>query len=152
MISARNKKILLIVNDDPDILELLQRHLASREYETLIARGKGEAIHILETTPIDLGIINLNKPIAGGHDLVRLIRKNFLHTEVMIVTGSVAIREAIAAAKEGAAEYLVKPFTEEELFAGVQKALAKLGVHQAAGAQAYLGKSAYETSAPRSIY
>jgi two-component system response regulator AtoC len=85
----------------------------------------GEATRVLAARPIDLVIINPEMPKARGHDLVKYIRKNFNDTAVMIVTGYATIREAIAAAKAGAAEYLVKPFTEEELFAVVRKALGK---------------------------
>jgi len=152
MTSLSNKKTLLVVNDDPNTLELLQRHLASQEYETLVAKDMVEAIRILETTPVDLVIIDLNILKADGHDLIKRLRENFLHTEVMIVTGYAAIREAVAAAKAGAAEYLVKPFTEEELFAVVQKALGKLSVRQAVKVQAYPSMSAPEISTQNSFY
>ena len=123
-----NPERILIVNDDPRMRELLQRHLCSQGYDVVTTPSVGEATRVLATRPIDLAITELKMPKASGHDLVKHIRKNFNHTEVMIVTGYAAIRETVAAAKAGAAEYLVKPFTEEELFAVVRKALGKLSV------------------------
>ena len=123
---STNQEHIILVNDDPRMRELLQRHLCSQGYEVVTTPSVSEATHVLATKPIDLVIIDPEMPKAKGHDLVKYIRKNFNDTAVMIVTGYARIREAIAAAKAGAAEYLVKPFTEEELFAVVQKALGKL--------------------------
>jgi len=147
-----NPDRILIVNDDPRMRELLQRHLCSQGYEVVTTPSVGEATRVLATRPIDLVITDLEMPKASGHDLVKYLRENFNHTEVMIVTGYATIREAVAAAKAGAAEYLVKPFTEEELFAVVQKALGKLSVRQVAEAQAYPGISAVESSTPNSFF
>jgi len=137
MAPATDKERILIVNDDPRMRELLQRHLCSQGYDVVTTSSVGEATRVLVTRPIDLVITDLEMPKASGHDLVKYLRKNFLHTEVMIVTGYAAIREAIAAAQAGAAEYLVKPFTEEELFAVVQKALGKRSVRQIGKTQAF---------------
>jgi len=146
-----NPDRILIVNDDPRMRELLQRHLCSQGYDVVTAPSVGEATRVLATRPIDLVITDLEMPKASRHDLVKYLRENFNDTEVMIVTGYATIREAVAAAKAGAAEYLVKPFTEDELFAVVQKALGKLSVRQAVEAQAYPGISAAESSMPNSF-
>lgn len=152
MIPLMNQERILIVNDDPRMRELLQRHLCSQGYDVVTTPSVGEATCILATRPIDLVITDLEMPKASGHDLVKYLRANFNHTEVMIVTGYATIREAVSAAKAGAAEYLVKPFTEEELFVVVQKALGKLSVRHAVEAQAYPGISAPETSAQNRFY
>jgi FixJ family two-component response regulator len=64
----------------------------------------------------------MKMPKRSGLDLVKYVRENMKNTEVMIVTGYATIKGAIAAAKTGALEYLIKPFTEAELLAVVQRA------------------------------
>jgi DNA-binding NtrC family response regulator len=70
-------------------------------------------------------------PKASGLDLVRHVRENLKDTEVMIITGYASIEGAVQAVKSGAEEYLSKPFTDEELFAAVQRVLEKLHLRRA---------------------
>jgi len=68
----------------------------------------------------------LKIPRASGLDLVRHIRENFANTEVIIITGYATFQGAVDAVKIGAEDYLPKPFTNEELYSAVEKALSKL--------------------------
>ena len=90
-----------------------------------------EAIRILERTPVDLVITDLKMPKASGLDLIRHVRENLKDTEVVLITGYATIEGAVQAIKTGAEEYLSKPFTDEELFAAVQRALEKLHLRRA---------------------
>jgi DNA-binding NtrC family response regulator len=92
----------------------------------LTAKGVVEAIRVLGTTPIDLVITDMKMPKNSGLELVKYIRENMKNTEVMIVTGYATIKGAIADAETGALEYLIKPFTEEELLAVVRRAFDKM--------------------------
>ena len=131
MSSLTDKKTLLVVNDDPSMLELLQRHLASQGYKVLTAKGEVEAIRVLSTMPIDLVITEIKMPQGSGLDLVKHVRENMKNSEVMILTGYATIEGVIAAAETCALEYLVKPFTEEELLAVVQRAFDKMQIRRA---------------------
>jgi DNA-binding NtrC family response regulator len=130
MAPITDKDRILIVDDDPNMLELLRRNLSTLEDEVLTASGVTEAIGILDRTPIDLVITDMKMPARNGLDLIRHVRINCKNAEVMVVTGYAT--EAIRAARAGAEEYLVKPFTEEELFSVVQRALDKLHIRRAA--------------------
>ncbi len=134
--SNLEKENILVVDDAPDTLEVLQRNLTSQGYKVFIASGAVEAIKILEATPIDLVITDLKMPKVSGLDLVRHVRENFKDTEVMMITGYPSIEGAVKAVKTGAEEYLAKPFTDEELLSAVQRALDKL--HMRATGQAQL--------------
>lgn len=144
MAPVTDKECLLIVDEDPNMLELLRRHLSVKGYDVVSATGVSKATQILAARPIDLVITVLMMPEGSGHDLIRHIRRNFKLTEVLIVTSSAAIRETVRAAKAGGAEYLVKPFTEDELFAAVQRALSKLRARQPGQAHTYLTKMAQD--------
>jgi DNA-binding NtrC family response regulator len=130
MTSLTDKERILIVDDDPNMLELLRRNLSTLEDEVLTASGVTEAIGILDKTPIDLVITDMKMPARSGLDLIRHVRENCRNAEVMVVTGYAT--EALRATRAGAEEYLVKPFTEDELFSVVQKALNKLHTHRVA--------------------
>lgn len=129
--SSSKKERILVVDDVPDTLEVLQRNLTSQGYQVLTAPGVVEAIRILEGTPVDLVITDLKMPGGSGLDLIRHVRENFKDAEVMMITGYATIEGAVEAVKTGADEYLPKPFTEEELFSAVDRALKKLYMRRA---------------------
>jgi len=125
--TARSKKAsILVVDDVPDTVEVLQRNLTAEGYTVFTAPGVSEAIGITESAPIDLVITDLKMPKISGIDLVRHVRENLRDTEVILITGYPSIEGAVEAVKTGAEEYLPKPFTDEELFAAVRRALGKL--------------------------
>lgn len=126
MTHSNQKERLLVVDDAPQTLEVLQRNLTSKGYQVFTAQSVAEAIRILETTTVDLVITDLKMPKVSGIDLVRHVRENFKDTEVMMITGYPTIEGAVKAIKTGAEEYLIKPFTDEELFSAVRRTLDKL--------------------------
>lgn len=132
---SKKKEHILVVDDSPDMLEVLQRNLQSKGYRVFIAPGAVEAIKILESTPMDLVITDLKMPEINGLSLVRHIQENFKNTEVIMITGYPSIEGAVEAVKTGAEEYLAKPFTEEELFSAVKHVLDKLHMHRAVRVQ-----------------
>jgi DNA-binding NtrC family response regulator len=126
MQSPPNRETILVVDDVPNTVEVLQRNLSSQGYTVLTAPGVAEALSILEGTPVDLVITDFKMPKASGLDLVRHVRENLKGVEVIMITGYPSIEGAVTAVKIGAEEYLAKPFTDEELYAAVRRALAKL--------------------------
>jgi two-component system response regulator HydG len=120
------KERLLVVDDAPATLELLERNLASQGYQVFSASNAADAIKILNGTPIDLVITDFKMPEVSGLDLIRHVRENFKNTEVMMITGFPTVEGAVEAVKTGAEEYLTKPFTDEELFSAVLRVLDKL--------------------------
>jgi two-component system response regulator HydG len=120
-----NKERILVVDDAPDTLELLQRNLISQGYQVFTATNVLEAIKFLKGTPVDLVITDLKMPGISGLDLVRHVRENMPDTEVMMITGYPTIEGAVKAVKTGAEEYLTKPFTDAELFSAVRRTLDK---------------------------
>ncbi|MDI9571079.1 MAG: sigma-54 dependent transcriptional regulator [Pseudomonadota bacterium] len=124
MKDPRNKRIL-VVDDTPDALDILQRNLASKGHCVFTVSNAADAVKILESASIDLVITDYKMPRISGLDLIRHIRSNFHETEVIMVTGYASVKGAVEAVKMGAEEYLPKPFTDEELFSAVDRALNK---------------------------
>jgi len=129
------KEHILVVDDAPATVEVLERNLRSEGYRVFTAPGVAEAIEILEGKPIDLVITDLKMPKVSGLDLVRHVRDNYRDTEVMMITGYATINGAVEAVKTGAEEYLSKPFTDEELFSAVRRVLDKLHIRRAGRVQ-----------------
>jgi len=126
MSSSAEKESILVVDDCPSTLEVLQRNLAAEGYRVFTSSGVAEAIEVLERTNLDLVITDLKMPKVSGLDLVRHVRENFEDTEIIVITGYPSIEGAVEAVKTGAEEYLAKPFTDEELLSAVRHALDKL--------------------------
>jgi len=124
-ISAERSRIL-VVDDAPETLELIQRNLAANGYHVFTAPGALEAIRLLDSTPVDLVVTDLKMPKVSGLDLVQHVRENLKQTEVMVITGYPTIQGAVTAVKAGSQEYLTKPFTDEELLSAVVRALDTL--------------------------
>ena len=125
---------ILAVDDSPDTLEILRRNLAFRGFDILTAGGVEEAVRLLNTTPVAMVITDIRMPGADGFDLIRHVRENFKGTEILVITGFPTVEGAVRAVKAGAEEYLAKPFTDEELFGAVDRAIEKLRIRRKAEA------------------
>lgn len=121
-----NNGCILVVDDSEDMLEVLRRNLTLKGYKTYTVQSVPDAIKILDSTKVDLVITDLKIPEVGGLELIKHIRANFKNIEVLVITGYPSIQGAVDAVKTGAEEYLVKSFTDEELFAAVQRSFDKL--------------------------
>lgn len=117
---------ILIVDDSSETREILQRTLTAQGYTASTASGVHEAVRILNQTRIDLVITDLRMPKISGLDLIRHVHENFSDTAVIMITGYASIGSAVTAVKEGAENYISKPFTDEELFTAVKTALSKV--------------------------
>jgi len=131
MAKATGNERILIVDDSIDTLEMVQRNLKSKGYRTFTAVSVVEAINILKSTPIDLVITDIKMPKVSGYDLIEHIKENFKEIETVVITGFPSIEGAVKSLKIGAEEYLPKPFTDDELFSIVERALEKLLMRKA---------------------
>ncbi len=126
------RRTILVVDDAAATLEVLQRNLEGAGYSVLTAPAAAPALHILERDRVDLVITDLKMPNVSGLELVRHVRDNLPDTEVMMITGFASVEGAVEALRSGAEDYLAKPFTDDELFAAVARALEKLRLREAA--------------------
>jgi len=122
---------ILIVDDSPDTLEIVKRNLKTKGFSVYTSESVEQAIGILEVQPVDLVITDMKMPKTSGIDLIQHIRDNYQDTEVMMITGYATVENAVSAMKAGAEEFLPKPFTKEELYSAVERALEKLSLKKA---------------------
>ena len=119
---------ILAVDDTVTTLEVVRRNLESQGYKVLTTTSAHAAIEILETTSVDLVITDLRMPEVGGLDLIRHIRATYPSIGVIMITGFASVDSAVSAMREGAEDYLAKPFTDEELLASVTRVLKDVQV------------------------
>ena len=117
------KANILIVDDDFDMLELLQRQLHDQNFHAYKASNVLEAINILKYSRIDLLITDLQMPQVDGIALIKYVSDHYPKLPTLVITGFPSIDGALEAMKSGAVDYLIKPFTKEELKNAVAKAL-----------------------------
>ncbi|WP_067037476.1 sigma-54-dependent transcriptional regulator [Allomuricauda sp. CP2A] len=119
---ALHKENILVVDDDIHILELLSRQLKALDYHIYKAISVKEALYILNDSPIDLLITDIQMPEVDGLQLLKYVNEHFPKMPKLVVTGYPSVDGALEVIKSGAIDYLTKPFTKEELRQSVEKA------------------------------
>lgn len=117
------KENILIVDDDYDMLELLQRNLKLLDFHTYKASSVSEAVAILKSSTVDLLITDLQMPGINGLELIKFTQEHFPEVPKLVVTGYPSLDSAINSVKSGALDYLVKPFKSEELKKAIEDIL-----------------------------
>lgn len=99
----------LIVDDEPDIRELLEITLGRMKLDTRCARNVAEAREWLAREPFDLCLTDMRLPDGTGQELVQLIQQRYPQTPVAMITAYGSLETAINALKAGAFDFLTKP-------------------------------------------
>jgi two-component system response regulator HydG len=116
---------ILVVDDDPQMRQSLANLLRREKYLVTEASGGEQAIDLLGREVFDLTITDLHMEPMSGMDLLRSIKQNHAHTEVIVVTAFGSIDTAVDAMKLKAFDYVTKPFQVDEILLRVQNALEK---------------------------
>ncbi len=140
-----NKKQVLVIDDEPDIRELLELTLGRMNLETRSAANMDEARHLLQSFPFDLCLTDMRLPDGNGIDLVRHIQEKYPHLPVAVITAHGSMETAIAALKAGAFDFVSKPLDLNDLRNIVRSALkvnqAPIPVAEGKGVERMLGQS-----------
>lgn len=114
---------ILVVDDSPETIELIKRNLESEGYNIVSANSVQSAVRLLNSLSIDMVITDLKMPGESGLELIRHVTENLKGVGTLVITGFPSIQGAVESIRIGAEEYLVKPFTDEELFKAVERVL-----------------------------
>jgi two-component system response regulator PilR (NtrC family) len=114
---------LLIVDDEAGMCEFLEIILQKNGYQVSSRQSARAAIKDLETGTFDLVISDINMPKMSGLELLRLIKEKSPSTEVIMITAYASTDTAIQAMKQGAYDYIIKPFNNDEILLTIKKAL-----------------------------
>lgn len=108
---------LLIVEDQIPLLDSLTRGLREEGYEVLPAATIAEALVHIHDKPVDVIVLDLMLPDRDGLSLIRELRESGFANPILITTARDAIEDRVAGLDTGADDYLIKPFSFEELLA-----------------------------------
>lgn len=120
-------EVILIVDDDPDILRVVEVNLRLHGFEVLPARSGPEALALLENHRPDLALVDLMMPGMDGVELTRRLRADPMVTALPIImlTAKALTSDKVAGLAAGADDYIVKPFDTSELVARVKATLRR---------------------------
>ena len=138
---TRGQPKVLIVDDEPDLLELLEMTLSRMGLDTSRAESVADAKRLLDSTPFDLCLTDWNLPDGEGLRVVEHITQKALDVPVAVITAFGSPENAVAALKAGAFDYLAKPVALEQLRALVKQALKVPEKPQSATSYQLLGES-----------
>jgi DNA-binding NtrC family response regulator len=119
----QRKTHLLVVDDDPVTLDLLKEVLTQEGHEVTVALGGEEAIAKGMEAPIDIVITDVRMEDKDGMEVLRAFKKQSPETTVIMITAFGSIETAIEAIREGAFDYISKPFKLDEITLTVRRAL-----------------------------
>ena len=118
---------ILVVDDDPDIRDILKLTLSEENYEISEACNGEEALKIINAKPLDMVLLDYKIPKIDGRQVCRMIKKDILlrHLPVIMVTGKGDISDKVNGIDAGADDYVVKPFEPKELLARIRMILRR---------------------------
>src|SRR3989475_7874384 len=114
---------ILIVDDDPFICRQLEELYISEQYAVSTAPNATEALTLLGEHDFSLAVVDLKIPGTDGIGLTREIRDRWPDLDVVMITGYASIKGAVEAIKQGASDYITKPFQKEEILLATEKIL-----------------------------
>lgn len=115
--------LVLLVEDEPRLLNSLKALLQGRGLEMCGAQTGGDAMRQLSARSFDLVILDLGLPDVSGHEVMDFINATNMCADVIVTSGESGIDAAIGALKRGAFDYLRKPYSREALFNTIDNAL-----------------------------
>lgn len=118
---------ILVVDDDPDIRDVLKLTLAEENYAVIEATDGQEALNTIAAEPLDLVLLDYKIPKIDGREVCRRVKKDLLlsHLPIIMVTGKGDIDDKVGGIDAGADDYVVKPFEPKELLARIRMVLRR---------------------------
>ena len=119
------RKKILICDDDPLLVDLVEYRLAARGFDIVVAKDGGEAMAKLAQDIPDAVVLDAMMPVLDGYEVLRRIRENPATAQVPVImlTARRGEQDVLGALELGANDYMVKPFIPDELAARLTKLL-----------------------------
>lgn len=117
----KDKITVLVVDDSPDALGMINMALAEAEIAVLIALNGQQAMSVLERITPDLILLDALMPVMDGYDCAREIRKQLPLVPIIFMTGLSDVKDIVKAFDAGGNDYIVKPIRPEELLVRIRQ-------------------------------
>ncbi|QDE68498.1 MULTISPECIES: sigma-54-dependent transcriptional regulator [Myxococcus] len=115
---------VLVVDDKENMRHLITRILGDA-YQVRTAEDGGRALSLIQTQPFDVVVTDIRMPGADGFEVLKAVKQHSPTTEVILMTAYASVPKAVEAIKEGAYDYLPKPFDPDEASLVVARALER---------------------------
>jgi DNA-binding response OmpR family regulator len=119
------KATILIVDDEPDVREVLEEYFAAHGYAAIGAESAAAAKVVVATQPVDLALVDINMPGEDGLSFARYVRERHASIAVVMLTSAATVVDRIVGLEMGADDYVPKPFDPRELVARVKSVLRR---------------------------
>src|SRR5213594_1837191 len=116
---------LLIADDDPGLRQSLERTLTREGYRVILASDGNASLERLQAGGVDLVLTDLKMPGLSGIELLRAVKAIASEVDVILLTAFGTVEEAVKAMKEGAYDFLTKPFQRAQLLRLIRQALER---------------------------
>jgi len=120
---------VLLIEDDPNLVETLSTHLREAGFAIDVSTDGIEGLYLGEEFPIDLAIIDLGLPELPGLDVIRKLRSRGRDFPILVLTARTDWQDKVAGLEAGADDYVTKPFHVEELMARINALMRRAGGH-----------------------
>ena len=123
---------ILVVDDEKAIRDGCHRVLTGKGYEVVTAENGQIALEALSQTAIDICLLDLKMPVMGGEELLEMVRKTYPDIPVIIITGHGTVDTAVICMKNGAYDFITKPFQIDQFLLTITRAAEKRRLEQKA--------------------
>src|SRR6478609_3854523 len=116
---------ILLVDDEPDFRMLVGDALRDAGHRVSLASNGAEGLALISANVFDVMICDIRLPKVDGLTLFRRVRQESPGTDVILITAHAAVADAVAALKEGAYDYITKPFDVDEIVLQMERIAAQ---------------------------
>src|SRR6516225_1098890 len=111
------KATILIVDDEPEVCDVLEEYFTTHGYIAIGAENAGVAKEIAAQQPVDVALVDINMPGEDGLSLARHLRERYARIGIVMLTSASTVVDRIVGLEMGADDYVAKPFDPRELLA-----------------------------------
>ncbi len=117
-------KSILLVDDDRQMRSALKEAVVRMGYRAVVAEGPVEALRRLDDSPVSMILTDMRMPEMDGVVFIREARKKAGNLPILVITGFATVENAVEAMKEGACDYLMKPFSFDSLTRSINSVMS----------------------------
>ena len=119
------KATILVVDDEPDVREVVEEYFAAHGYTAIGADSADTARSLVARHAIDLALVDIHMPGEDGLSLARHLRERYAKIAIVMLTSAATVVDRIVGLEMGADDYVPKPFDPRELLARVKSVLRR---------------------------
>jgi len=145
---------ILIVDDEPEVREVLEEYFVTHGYAAIAAENAGAAKAKAAAHPIDVALLDINMPGEDGLSLARYLRERYAKIAIVMLTSAGTVVDRIVGLEMGADDYVPKPFDPRELLARVKSILRRTsadGKADLGAARVRIGRCVLDIAAHRLV-